>query len=148
MWDLVRATKVLEPNTCYAYLLLATHFSDTCLVAESDGQLVGFVAAYCPPTKPGVVFVWQIGVGQEARGQGLGKRLLHHLVGLPSCQAVTHLEATIATSNEASMRLFSGFARERDVPCERSRGFEPADFGQPGHEAEELFRIGPIRRDP
>ena len=148
IWQLACSTQVLEPNTCYAYLLLATHFADTCVVAESDGDIVGFVAAYRPPTKPSAVFVWQIGVSHGARGRGLGKRLLHHLVEAPACQSVTHLEATVAASNEPSMRLFSSFARERGVPCERGRGFEAADFGPLEHEAEELLRIGPLRRNP
>ncbi|MFT5429400.1 MAG: L-2,4-diaminobutyric acid acetyltransferase [Myxococcota bacterium] len=148
IWELVGSTQVLEPNTCYAYLLLATHFADTCLVAESDGHLIGFVAAYRPPTKPGVVFVWQIGVSHVARGRGLAKRLLHDLVDLPACEAVTHLEATVAATNEPSLRLFSGFARERGVPCERGRGFEAADFSPLTHESEALLRIGPLRRDP
>jgi L-2,4-diaminobutyric acid acetyltransferase len=147
IWDLVRSTQVLEPNTCYAYLLLATHFADTCVVAESDEGIVGCVAAYRPPTKPSVVFVWQIGVSHKARGQGLGRRLLHHLVETPACQSVTHLEATVAASNEPSMRPCLSFARERGVSCEIGRGFVAADFGPLEHEAEELLRIGPLRRN-
>lgn len=147
IWAFVSANQVLEPNTCYAYLLLATHFADTCLVAESGDQLVGFVAAYIPPTKPDAIFVWQIGVDAAARGQGLGTRLLHQLVTLPDCQKVTHMEATVAVSNEPSQRLFSRFARERAVPCKRCRGFVAADFGSLDHEAEELFRIGPLRSE-
>lgn len=148
LWELVNRIELLEPNTCYAYLLLATHFSDTCLVAERAGRLVGFVAAYRPPSKPDVIFVWQIGVSSEARGRGLGRRLLQQLIELPACRDATHLEATVATSNTASQRLFAGFARARSVPCERGRGFVATDFGSLAHEAEELFRIGPLRRQP
>uniref|UniRef100_A0A0G4I658 N-acetyltransferase domain-containing protein n=1 Tax=Chromera velia CCMP2878 TaxID=1169474 RepID=A0A0G4I658_9ALVE len=36
--ELVRSAGTLEPNTTYAYLLLAFFFSDTCVVAEADGH--------------------------------------------------------------------------------------------------------------
>jgi L-2,4-diaminobutyric acid acetyltransferase len=144
IWELVRSAKVLEANSCYAYLLLSTHFAETCLVAELDGRPIGFVAAYCPPTKPEVVFVWQIAVSEEARGHGLAKRLLYALVRLPACRALTHLEATVAISNEPSLGLFSSFARGLGVPCEHSRGFVSDDFRPLEHEAEALVRIGPL----
>lgn len=147
MWELARSS-ALELNTCYAYLLLASHFSGTCVLAECNGQLLGFVAAYRPPTKPDVVFVWQIGVSEAARARGLGKRLLRELLRMPACEGVKYLEATVAPSNAPSTRLFVGLAREHGVACERSRGFEPSDFANSDHESEELFRIGPLERNP
>ena len=146
MWGLVKETGVLEVNSCYAYLLLSAHFADTCLVAELDGRLVGFVAAYRPPRVPDVLFVWQVGVVGEGRRRGLAKRMLHTLIDAPACRGVSHLEATVAPSNLASERLFMAFAREQSAPCAQGRGFQEADFGPAHHEAETLFRIGPLRR--
>lgn len=144
--QLVRDTDVLEPNSGYAYLLLCTHFADTVLLAERGDALVGFVAAYRPPKHPGTVFVWQIGVLADARGEGLGLRLLHRLVQLPGCRDVTHLEATVAASNTVSSRLFQSFARSMNAACEISEGFRADHFGTSIHEAEDLYRIGPLRR--
>jgi L-2,4-diaminobutyric acid acetyltransferase len=147
MQKLAADTGVLEANSCYAYLLVCTHFSETSVVAEGrDGKLLGFVAGYRPPTHPEAVFVWQIGVRSDARGQGLGGRLLNSLVDLPACREVDFLEATVAASNVTSDRLFRGFARARGVACEVSRGFDARDFGPSGHESEPLLRIGPLRR--
>ena len=157
MHALVKDSGVLEPNTCYAYLLLATHFADTCLVAMEGDRMLGFVAAYRPPSHPEAVFVWQIGVRAEARGRGLAKRLLHELVERPACAEVTHLEATVDPANEPSCRLFRAFARERGVPCDVSPGFAPHHFttkhfaphhkGPAEHPPEDLHRIGPLRRN-
>jgi L-2,4-diaminobutyric acid acetyltransferase len=143
IWRLVCDSGVLEPNSCYAYLLFCSHFADTCLVAERAGDVIGFVVAYRPPTRPDAVFVWQIGVRADARGLGLGKRLLHHLMELPNCHDASFLEATVTKANVASQRLFLGFAKERDLPCEVTTGFTGADFGQLAHEDEDLYRIGP-----
>lgn len=143
MWRVARDSGGLELNTTYAYLLLASHFADTSVVAETEGKVVGFVGAYRPPRKPDVIFVWQIGVDGEMRGRSVGKRLLHHLVGLPACKDVRMMETTVTPSNTASQRLFKGFARERGAQVEVGTGYPAELFKYEDHEAEDLFRIGP-----
>lgn len=144
LWRLVRRSGTLEENSCYAYLLLSTHFSTTCVVAERDGEVVGFVAAYVPPTRPDVLFVWQIGVDVSARRRGLGKRLLKHLVTLRGAHGARFLEATVTPSNLPSRRLFTSFAEEIGVAFREQDGFSREDFGGESHEAERLLRIGPL----
>ena len=148
LWQLVKRSGVLEENSCYAYLLLSTHFASTCVVAESGGRIVGFVAAYVPPTKPEVVFVWQIGVDSAVRRLGLGKRLLKHLVSLQATRGTRFLEATVTPSNHPSCRLFMSFAEELGVACRETDGFSPEDFGRETHEAERLLCIGPLPERP
>ncbi|HET9679700.1 MAG TPA: diaminobutyrate acetyltransferase [Gammaproteobacteria bacterium] len=143
LWRLIKNAGTLEPNTAYFYLIFAEHFGDTCLVAEQDGAIVGGVIAYRPPSDSGSVFVWQIGVAPAGRGQGLGKRLLQELMQLPACADARWLTATVADDNEISQRLFRGFARDKDVSCEES-DFFTADMFPQAHEAERLFRIGPL----
>lgn len=143
IWNLVGDSGVLEQNTAYCYLLLATHFSPNGIVAEQAGKLVGFVAAYRPPTDPEAVFVWQIGVDPSVRGRGLGKQLLHHLVGRSGNLDARFLTATVAEDNEPSNRLFRGFAREHNVDIKMEAGFD-AELFPPGHAAEPLLRIGPL----
>lgn len=135
----------LELNTTYAYVLMATHFASTSVVAEDGEGLLGYVVGYRLPENRDTLFVWQIGVHSRARGMGLGKRLLQHLIDRTDEVPVRFLEATVATSNEASQRLFRGLAKSMDVPCEERPYFEPEHFGGSQHEAEALFRVGPFR---
>ena len=144
LWRLVRRSGGLEENSCYAYLLLSTHFASTCVVAESAGSIVGFVAGYISPSEPDAVFVWQIGVAPSVRRRGLGKRLLQRLISCRGARSARYLEATVASSNLPSRRLFDSFAAELGVACRESRGFEREDFGDASHEAEHLLRIGPL----
>lgn len=134
---------VLELNTAYAYVLLCDHFRETTLVATMGDEVVGFVAAYKPPTHPDAVFVWQVGVAPPARGKGLASRLLDTLLEQPACREVRFLEATVEPENAPSRNLFESLGRRRGVPCEWSDGYPAELFGQ-GHAPEPLIRIGPF----
>jgi L-2,4-diaminobutyric acid acetyltransferase len=136
---------VLELNSCYAYVLFCRDFAETCVIAEQAGRLAGFVVAYRPPQRLGSVFVWQVGVSPHFRKQGIGVRLLRHLVALPACREVEYLEATVAPSNVASRRLFESVARQLGVTLRTESGFASSDFGAEQHEEEEMVRIGPLR---
>ncbi|TXL63585.1 diaminobutyrate acetyltransferase [Zeimonas arvi] len=145
LWRLVKATGQLELNSAYFYLLFASDFGDTCLVAERDGEVVGAVIGYHPPRQADTAFVWQIGVLPALRGQGLGQRLLDRWLALPANRACRWVTATVDEDNRASRALFGGFARRHGAECTVSPLFMPEQFPNP-HPAEPLLRIGPIDR--
>ncbi len=41
IYHLIQASPPLDVNSSYLYFLQASHFADTCAVAEVDGQIVG-----------------------------------------------------------------------------------------------------------
>jgi len=141
---LVGDCQPLDLNSTYAYLLLCTHFAGTSAVADAGGRTFGFVGAYLKPADPSVLFIWQIAVSREARGRGVGRRLLHEVLRRPACRAVRYLEATVTPSNEPSRLLFRALARVKDAPCQEQILFRADDFGASGHEEEHLLRIGPF----
>lgn len=145
MYRFVRDHGGLELNTAYAYIVLAGDQTATSLVAyDDDGTLRGFVLGYRPPTRPDVLFVWQIGVDPATRGLGLGRRMLLRLLDDTRPDGVRYLEATVTPSNGASQKLFRSVARELDVECEDRPHLTSDVFPDDGHEAEDLFRIGPF----
>jgi L-2,4-diaminobutyric acid acetyltransferase len=143
LWRLVRSTGTLEANSAYAYLLLATDFADTCLVAERDGALVGAVIGLHPPRHPDTAFVWQIGLRPDCQGQGLGLQLLLHWLALAANANCRWLTATVADDNPASQALFRRLAQVLGTQCEVRPHFTADQFPTP-HAAEPLYRIGPI----
>ncbi|HLT91527.1 MAG TPA: diaminobutyrate--2-oxoglutarate transaminase [Woeseiaceae bacterium] len=144
--DLVAACPPLDANSLYCNLLQCTHFADTSIVAERDGELVGWVSGYRRPDDARTLFVWQVAVHESARGTGLGRRMLLEL--LDRLADIRWLHATVTPDNDASRALFRGVARASGAPFAEQRGFERAtDFGG-RHASERLIVIGPIPPRP
>lgn len=141
---LVDACKPLDLNSTYAYLLLCEHYAETCVHAKRAERTLGFISAYRPPRRDEVIFVWQVAVAEEARGQGLARAMLRELLSRPALSDCRYLETTVSPSNEPSRRLFHGLARELGAPLTERVLFSEQDFGDDHHEVETLIRIGPF----
>ncbi|MBW3590689.1 MAG: diaminobutyrate acetyltransferase [Actinobacteria bacterium] len=148
MWQMAKDSGGLDMNSPYCYLLMCTHFAQTCLMAEMEGEPVGFVTAYRPPTHPDTIFVWQIAVAAQARRTGLARRMVNGVLQSPACSSVRLLEATVTESNVASEGLFRSIAEQMGANFDRSTIFAAKDFPESSqdspHEAELLLRIGPF----
>jgi L-2,4-diaminobutyric acid acetyltransferase len=148
IWQLVRQSGVLDPNSCYLYLLLCRDFDQTCVVAERDSEVIGFVSGYRPPARPEVLFIWQVGVCASVRRQGLGLSMLCAVLDRARRESsVRFLEATVAPSNQASYRLFGSLASRFGATLTQHQGFTGSNFPEGDHEAEPLIRIGPFDND-
>lgn len=116
MTRLVEQSQTLDINSGYLYFLLATHFSQTCAVAECDGELIGFVTAYRLPQHSERLFIWQIAVSPAARGQGIALRLLLDLTRRDWFEDIRQIQCTISPANIASNGLFQKLAEQLAVP--------------------------------
>ena len=144
-WEIARDSKTLDVNSTYHYLIMCRHFGKTCIAAEHQGRVVGFVTGYTPPDHPDTLFIWQVAVDDNQRGKGLGSRMLLSLYDKLKTDGVKNIDATITTSNDASIRLFTTVARKLGAPFAFEKDFFAAsDFGQNAHAPERLFHIGPI----
>lgn len=146
VWRLIKEAGTLDLNSPYSYLMLCDMFSDTCVIAEERGNIVGFVSAFLSPASPDTIFIWQIGVSQSQRGKGLGKRLLRQVLKRKACADVRFLEATVSPSNIPSQSLFRSLARELGTDCRTRKRYGEDLFPGNGHESEWTFRIGPMNQ--
>ena len=143
--DLVRRVPPLAENSVYCNLLHCTHFAETCAVAEKHDELVAFVTGYLHPQQPDTYFLWQIGVHEHGRGQGLALRMIQHILARPCCSHVMTLEATVSSTNTASRAMFESIAKAEGARCDRHRAYYPPDiFGADNTLAEDLLRIHPL----
>lgn len=151
VWSLIRSTGVLDVNSAYCYLMLSKFFAETCVVAETNRQIVGFASTFRLPTQPEVLFVWQIAVAASHRGRGLAKSMLNDVLKRKAATGVRYIQATISPSNKPSQALFQSFARDHGISCTafESEGFPDHVFpAGSGHETEWMFRIGPLPHKP
>jgi L-2,4-diaminobutyric acid acetyltransferase len=134
----------LDPNSIYCNLLQCSHFGATSIAAILDDRLVGSVTAYRIPERPDTLFVWQVAVHPDARGVGLARTMLRKLLAQPAMQNIRFIETSITPGNDASWRLFTGFATELGADMARSVLFEQEQHFQGLHDTEHLLRIGPL----
>jgi len=124
VYRLISQCPPLDTNSLYCNLLQCTHLANTCVAAIDNDKLVGFCSAYLLPERPGTLFIWQVAVAEQARGQGLGKRMLKNILNRPQCSQVIYLETTITESNRASWALFEGIAEKLDTQIKSSVLFD------------------------
>jgi L-2,4-diaminobutyric acid acetyltransferase len=141
---LIADSPPLDTNSIYCNLLQCTHWSSTSVLAEHDGRVVGFISAYVIPERPDTVFVWQVAVAAEARGTGLGGRMLDAVLEREACAHVQHLETTITADNAASWGLFRSLARRHDAALDHSELFTRERHFAGHHASEILVRVGPF----
>jgi diaminobutyrate acetyltransferase len=137
------ADGAVDRNSPYSYLMLCEYFAATCALATYDRAPVAFATGFRLPDDAETLFIWQIVTDRSLRGTGVGGRVLDHLVDRPGVPRLRFLEATVTPDNDASMRLFRGFAQRRGAACTESSLFAAHDFPV-AHQPEQRLRIGPF----
>lgn len=141
---LIKNSPPLDTNSAYCNLLQCSHFAETCVVAESNNQILAWLSAYIPPEQQDHIFIWQVAVNSQARGKGLAKRLLATLLKRKALAKVQYLITTITEDNQASWSLFESFANAHQLNLTSTPHFEKDRHFQGAHETEFLVKIGPF----
>ncbi len=144
VWELVKRCPPLDPNSVYCNLLQCSHFSATSVAVDLDGELVGFISGYLLPERPNTLFVWQVAVGEAARGQGLARRMVEHILSREVCRDVRYVETTITEDNRASWALFESVARNLKAEMNSCVVFDKQMHFHGEHDSELLVKIGPF----
>ncbi|MGJ8670369.1 MAG: diaminobutyrate acetyltransferase [Oceanococcus sp.] len=142
---LVARCTPLDENSLYCNLLQASHFSDTAVAAEQNGELLGFVSGYRIPARPDTFFLWQVAVDEQGRGQGLARRMIQHILSRTQNADLRFLETTITPDNEASWALFRSFAAAINADLNHQLHFSREQHFDGQHADEHLLRIGPFK---
>ncbi|MGD2055109.1 MAG: diaminobutyrate acetyltransferase [Gammaproteobacteria bacterium] len=139
---LIAESPPLDVNSVYCYYLLCDHFRETCVVAEHDNKVAGFLSAYRIPKRDNTLFVWQVVVSRELRGHHIASRMLDEVLSRFDGDSVAYVESTVNPSNTPSRGLFERLARQRGTLLEDSTFLEASAFGSESeHESEILLRI-------
>ena len=138
---LVRNCAPLDVNSEYLYCLIGYDFSLTSVVAERASNIIGFVSGYFRPREVNCLFIWQVAVHPDFRGQGVAISMLEWLA---ERNPFDSLVTTISPSNVASKSLFQSFAQKRNLSLTQ-HPFLDSYTEETGleHEREDLFRLFP-----
>ncbi|KJR06022.1 diaminobutyrate acetyltransferase [Gordonia sihwensis] len=142
IWEIARDSRVLDVNSPYAYVLWSQDFSETSIVAEFDGDVVGFATGYRRPAAPDTLMVWQVAVDETQRGKQIAKRMVCELFRHCAHAGVVAINTTISPDNQASQRLFAGAARALGLQLTREPFFS-AELFIDSHEPEDLYLLTP-----
>ena len=106
--------------------LFLDHFHDTSLVAESDGELAGFLVGFLSPAQPGGAYIHFVGVSPRLRGSGLARRMYATFFDQAHASGATWVDAVTGPVNSGSIAFHRamGFSVEGPVP----------DYDGPGHD--------------
>ena len=140
IWELVRRCEPLDRNSMYANLIQADHFRDTCVVAERDGEIVGWISGHMIPGEE-AFFAWQVAVSPDARGLGLGATMLFELVNRDEIADADALKTTITRDNAASWGLFRSFARKIGGELTDAPYFKQDEHFDGAHDTEHMVTI-------
>jgi len=124
--------------------LQCSHFSGTSVAATYQGELVGFISGYLIPERPNTLFIWQVAVDEQARGQGLATRMLQNILARDLCTNVSAIETTITESNKASWALFNRLASKLNAQLNSSVMFDREQHLDNAHDTEMLVKISPL----
>lgn len=141
IYHLITKCPPLDINSAYCNFLQATHFKDTCVVAERNGEISGFVSGYVRPEQQDTFFVWQVAVSPSARGEGLALSMIEELLKRKVTQNVQFIETTITEDNQGSWALFKKIDRLYGNGGTRSVFLHEEEHFGGKHDTEYLYRI-------
>ena len=144
VFRLVENCPPLDMNSSYCNLLQCSHFANTSVAAQMNGEMVGFISGYVIPGRPDTLFVWQVAVAEQARGVGLASRMLTHILARPHCAAIAYVETTITQDNQASWALFKSLAKKLSADFRSSGWMDKETHFAGKHDSEALVHIGPF----
>ena len=147
--QLIQQCPPLDTNSAYCNLLQCSHFSDTCVIAHGDSTntAIGFISGYILPRRANTLFVWQVAICEQARGQGLASQLIQQQLqqaNQANSAPIEYIETTITADNQGSWALFTRLAASLGAKLEKSPHFERQRHFNGAHDTEFLVRIGPL----
>ena len=95
-----------EPWQSVAEDVEDTIASGIALLADEDGEPVGYALASVVPQTPIRAHLYDIYVSADARGRGIGRELLATVAERSRGRGVTHLSLDVALGNDGARRLY------------------------------------------
>jgi L-2,4-diaminobutyric acid acetyltransferase len=100
----------LEVHTAFTYWVTFEHWGDICFVLLEDGRIAGYVSAIGSDRHRETIYLWQIGVAEKLRHQGVAQHLISAVSSAAVAKGYKTAQVSIANDNEASRKAFEHYA--------------------------------------
>ncbi|PMH26507.1 diaminobutyrate acetyltransferase [Vibrio sp. 10N.286.49.C2] len=141
IFRLIAACPPLDVNSSYCNFLQSTHFSRTCILARTEGEIAGFISGYRKPDDLNTLFIWQVAVSPNYRGRGLAFSMIDALLNRNELAGVSAIETTITENNDASWALFKKIDKQHGQRGRVSTFLDEKIHFKGEHDTELLYRI-------
>lgn len=102
--------------------LFLDHFFTTSAVAESNGQLVGFLVGFMSPSSPTDAYIHFVGVHPTLRGKGLARELYERFFDAARADGRTSVHAITAARNRQSIAFHRRMGFDVSAPLDNYNG--------------------------
>ena len=142
--ELIKNSPPLDLNSTYLYFIQSHFFNKTCAIAVNEiDSVIGFVSGFQDPRKKDTLFIWQVAISKDARGNGLASKLIHFI--LQEHPHMQFIETTITKDNTSSISLFNKISQELNTNIIEEPFLDKTKHFLNQHDSENLFRIGPFK---
>lgn len=100
------------PSSERAHPILFYELGEQALIAEADGEVVGFLLGFLTPAEPPVAYVHLVGIHPDHRRQGVGKRLYERFIERARALRAHSMKAITTVGNEGSLRFHEALGFE------------------------------------
>ena len=142
--ELIKNSPPLDLNSTYLYFIQSHYFNKTCAIAVNEvDKVIGFVSGFQDPKKSDTLFIWQVAISKDARGNGIASKLIHFI--LQEHPHMQFIETTITKDNTSSISLFNKISQELNTNIIEEPFLDKTKHFLNQHDSENLFRIGPFK---
>ena len=142
--ELIKNSPPLDLNSTYLYFIQSHYFNKTCAIAVNEiDRVIGFVSGFQDPRKKDTLFIWQVAISKDARGNGLASKLIHFI--LQEHPHMQFIETTITKDIKSSISLFNKISQELNTNIIEEPFLDKTKHFLNQHDSENLFRIGPFK---
>ncbi len=104
--------KPLDLHTTVTYWTLFNYFSNLCFLMLEEEKVIGFVSGVKSSLDKEVVYLWQVGVAKNYRGNNYASLLLDHFFKASKNLDCSKIQVSIAPENEPSYNAFFKYSKE------------------------------------
>jgi GNAT superfamily N-acetyltransferase len=93
------------PSREQAHPVFFYELGEHALIAEDDGEVIGFLLGFVAPTTPGVAYVHLVGIHPDHRRRGVGKRLYEVFTERAREAGASRVKAITNAGNDGSIEF-------------------------------------------